>query len=44
MEEEIPEPHLSTLAGNVRAICQVLLKVIRKKCREVVPSVDANLI
>ena len=44
MEEEIPEPHLSTLVGHVRAICQTMLKVIRKKCREVVPSVDANLI
>jgi dynein heavy chain len=44
MEEEIPEPHLSTLVGHVRAVCQTMLKVIRKKCKEVVPSVDANLI
>ena len=44
MEEEIPEPHLSTLVGHIRVAIGTMLKVIRKKCKEVVPSVDANLI
>jgi dynein heavy chain len=44
MEEEIPEEYLTPLVGHVRAICQAMLPFIRKKCKEVVPSVDANLI
>lgn len=44
MVEQIPEPHLGTLAGHVRAVCEVMLPLIRRQCREVIPSVDANLI
>ena len=44
MVEEIPEPHLSTLVDNVRSICSDLLPQLRKRCKEVVASVDSNLI
>ena len=44
MVDEIPEPHLGTLVDNVNSICKDLLPQLRKKCKEVVPSVDANLI
>jgi dynein heavy chain len=44
MEEEIPEPYLSTVVDNVRDICKIMLPMIRKQCKEVVPSVNANLI
>lgn len=44
MQEEIPEPYLSTVVDNVRDICKIMLPMIRKTCKEVVPSVNANLI
>lgn len=44
MAEEIPEPYLSTVVDNVRDICKIMLPMIRKQCKEVVPSVNANLI
>jgi hypothetical protein len=44
MEDEIPEPHLTTLVELVMAICTELLPQLRRKCKEVIPSVDANLI
>jgi len=44
MAEVIPEPHLTTIVDVVRAIAASMLPFLRKHCREVVPSVDANLI
>jgi len=44
MEGVIPEEHLGPLVEKVRGICTALLPVVRKRCREVVPSVDANLV
>jgi hypothetical protein len=44
MEEEIPEPELTNIVGHVLAICEKMLPMIRKSCKEMVPSVDANLI
>jgi dynein heavy chain len=44
MAEDLPEPHLSTVVETVRVVAQAVLPVLRKRCREVVPSVDNNLI
>lgn len=44
MAEEIPEPYLTTLVDHVRDICKVILPMIRKECKEVVESVNANII
>lgn len=43
-EGEIPEEHLGPLAEKAKAICTALLPVVRRRCREVIPSVDANLV
>jgi dynein heavy chain len=44
VEAEIPEPFLSQLVEDVKAICTELLPAVRKQCKEMVPSVYANLV
>ena len=44
MVDDIPEEHLKPLVEKVRAICKALLPVLRRRCKEIVPSVDANLV
>lgn len=41
---EIPEPFLGQLVEDVKAICTELLPALRKQCKEMVPSVNANLV
>ena len=41
---EIPEEHLTGVTEKVTALIRALLPVVRGRCREVVPSVDANLV
>lgn len=44
VEAEIPEPFLTQLVEDVKAICTELLPALRKQCKEMIPSVDANLV
>jgi dynein heavy chain len=44
MVEEIPEDNLKLIVGIVREVCTKLLPFIRKELKEVVSSVDNNLI
>jgi dynein heavy chain len=41
---EIPEEHLQGVGDKANALIKALLPVVRGRCREVVPSVDANLV
>ena len=43
VEQQIPEPYLSTINGVIKDICQVMIPYIRKNCKEMVGSVDANI-
>ena len=44
MVEEIPEPYLSTIVDNSVSIFKFMFPFIRKKCKEMVASVDNNLV
>jgi len=44
MVDEIPEEFLKPLCKNINEICSIMLPFVRKNCREMVGSVDANLI
>ena len=44
MAEIIPQPHLDTIVKNVENMFTKLLPVIREECKEVIESVDANIL
>lgn len=44
MEAEVPEEYLKPLCQNIREVCAIMLPFVRRNCKEMVGSVDANLI
>lgn len=44
MEEVIPANHLDTIVKNIKRVFNKLLPVLREDCKEVVKTVDANLV
>lgn len=44
MIEEIPEPYLSTIIETTTQIFKAMFPFIRRKCKEMVSSVDNNLV
>jgi dynein heavy chain len=44
MVEEIPEPYLATIIETTTQVFKAMFPFIRKKCKEMVASVDNNLV
>lgn len=44
MEEHIPEQYLKKISETIRTMSTLLMKLLRRECKEMIPSVDANLI
>ena len=44
MNELIPANHLETIVKNVKRVYNKLLPVLREECKEIVESVNANLV
>jgi dynein heavy chain len=44
MAEQIPHPFMGKVLDTIRTLATLMLPLIRKECKEMVPSVDANVI
>jgi dynein heavy chain len=44
MAEYIPEPYLGKMLDTVKPLATSMLNLVKRECKEMVPSVDANLI
>lgn len=44
MTDVIPEPYLGKILDCIRTIAKIMMPLITKECKQMVPAVDANLI